>query len=125
MKNLFKTIVLALSLFSAYVLADVININTATKAELMRLNGIGETKAKAIIKYRKKSKFKSLADIKDVSGIGDKIYQDNSRKMKLSGKTKVTHPAARPASAKNSVKVSKTKPKKKPKTKSGKTQSKK
>lgn len=51
-----------------------ININTATEAELMTLTGIGESKAKAIIEYRKKNKFKTIEDIKEVSGIGDSVF---------------------------------------------------
>ena len=40
----------------------------------MTLPDIGDSKANAIIEYRKKSKFKSIEDIKKVSGIGDKLY---------------------------------------------------
>ena len=55
---------------------SIININTSTKEELMTLTGIGESKAEAIISYREKTAFTKIEDIKNVSGIGDSIYED-------------------------------------------------
>ncbi len=53
-----------------------ININTATEEELQTLSGIGESRAKAIIEYRnQKGKFEKIEDIKNVSGIGDALYE--------------------------------------------------
>lgn len=51
-----------------------ININNANIIELDKLPGIGEKTALKIIEYRKKQKFKAIAEIKNVSGIGDKKY---------------------------------------------------
>ena len=49
-----------------------ININTATEQELDQLQGIGQSTANKIIKYREENgKFKNIEDIKNVSGIGD------------------------------------------------------
>ncbi len=53
-----------------------ININTATKEELMTLKNVGESKALAIIEYRNKNGlFKTIDDLKNVSGIGDKLFE--------------------------------------------------
>ncbi|MDR1774363.1 MAG: ComEA family DNA-binding protein [Clostridioides sp.] len=53
-----------------------ININTADESELQKLDGVGEATAKKIIKYRtEKGPFKTINDIKNVSGIGDKKFE--------------------------------------------------
>jgi competence protein ComEA len=52
-----------------------ININLATLDQLTTLPGIGDTKANAIIAYRNKnSGFKSIEEIKEVSGIGNSTF---------------------------------------------------
>ena len=55
--------------------SDKVNINNATLEELMTLTGIGESKAKNIIAYREKEKFKTIEDIKNISGIGDALFE--------------------------------------------------
>ena len=52
-----------------------VNINKATKDELMTLPGIGESKADRILEYRGASgRFNSVEDIKNVQGIKDGVY---------------------------------------------------
>ncbi len=53
----------------------LVNINTASKDELMTISGIGESKANSIIEYRSKNKFESIEDIMNVPGIGEKFFE--------------------------------------------------
>ena len=52
-----------------------VNINTCSKEELISLPGIGEVIAGRIIEYRSNNPFRSIDDIKSVSGIGDKKFE--------------------------------------------------
>ncbi|MGG7324681.1 helix-hairpin-helix domain-containing protein [Clostridium baratii] len=55
---------------------DKVNINTADVNELNKLNGVGPSKANAIIKYREENgSFKSIEDIKNVSGFGEATFE--------------------------------------------------
>ncbi len=56
---------------------EKININTASQTELETLPGIGPSTSLKIINYRKENgNFKSIEDIKQVSGIGDAKYEN-------------------------------------------------
>lgn len=53
----------------------MVNINTANEEELQKLTGIGSSTASKIIAYRKEiGKFKSIEEIKNVSGIGESKF---------------------------------------------------
>lgn len=53
-----------------------LNINTATKEELILLNGIGEAFAERIITYRNTyGDFRNTEEIMNVYGIGEKLYE--------------------------------------------------
>ena len=59
-----------------------VNINTASKEKLETLPGVGETTAQKIIDYREANgKFKTIEDIKNVSGIGDAKYESLKDKI--------------------------------------------
>ena len=61
---------------SSVVVSGKISLNTATIDELMTLQGIGEAKAESIIKYREEvGAFQSIEELKEVSGIGDTIFE--------------------------------------------------
>lgn len=65
--------------------AGLININTAGQAELETLPGIGPALAQRIIEYRNSNgQFLSPADIKNVSGIGDKKFEQIKDKITVS-----------------------------------------
>lgn len=53
-----------------------LNLNTCTADELMTISGIGEVKASAIIEYREYlGGYTSVEQIKNIKGIGDKVYE--------------------------------------------------
>ena len=74
---------LLLLIFSFSFLFAAVNINSASKEELMTLKGIGETTAEAIIEYRKENKFTKIEDIKNVKGIGDKKFESIKKDIEV------------------------------------------
>ena len=53
-----------------------VNLNTTDSVGLQTLSGIGEKKAERILQYRQEhGSFKSIEELKEVSGIGDKTFE--------------------------------------------------
>jgi competence protein ComEA len=84
--KLFQSLLLTtILLFSSSVFAGKININTASAEQIaVAMNGVGENKAKAIVKYRSThGKFKTIAALENVTGIGEKTVEKNKANITL------------------------------------------
>ena len=56
--------------------SGLVNLNTATEADFQTISGIGQKRAQDIIAYREANgKFKSVDDLKNVTGIGAKTLE--------------------------------------------------
>lgn len=63
---------------------EIININTANKEQLMKISGVGKTKAEAIIAHREKNgDFKKKEDITKVRGIGKSTFEKIKDKIEV------------------------------------------
>jgi competence protein ComEA len=86
--NLVRTLTVAmLSLsFAAGAWAGPVDINRADAATIAKeLNGVGASKAKAIVDYREKNGgFKTADDLAKVKGIGPKMIERNRANIKTS-----------------------------------------
>ena len=83
--SIFATLVLLFSLVTGFAYANqpsAININTADVATLADLNGIGESKAEAIVAYREANgPFASVDDLANVKGIGARTVENNADRI--------------------------------------------
>jgi len=74
--------------------AAIVNLNTASPAELERLPGIGPRTAERIVEYRTKhGDFKKVEELMNVQGIGEKSF------LRLKPLISVTPPKASPSGA--------------------------
>lgn len=79
-----KKILVIMALFVSLVFGAV-DLNTASKKELMSVSGIGAKKADAIIEYRNKTPFKSIDELKNIKGIGDKLFDKIKNDVVVNG----------------------------------------
>lgn len=77
-------------IFPLFVFAGPVNVNTADAETISaELKGVGISKAKAIIEYRKKhGPFKSAADLSLVKGIGERTVELNRTDIRVSPEKK-------------------------------------
>ena len=99
MSRSIPAIVLMGLLVSAGVLADPVNINTADARTLAKeLNGIGLSRAQAIVDYREKNgPFKNADDLAKVKGIGMKVVEQNRANIRVDKSEKSKAAAAKPS----------------------------
>jgi competence protein ComEA len=99
-----KKFLLATILFFSFTVGAfaAVNLNTATVEQLEALNGVGPAKAQAIVDYRKKNgNFKTVDDLNNVPGIGDKTLAKLKPEITVSGTAPgVPAAAAKPVAAK-------------------------
>ncbi len=84
--KLFHSLILSMVLLiSASAFAAKLNINTANAEQISTsMSGIGDSKAKAIVEYRKThGNFKSIHDLENVDGIGSKTVEKNKANIIL------------------------------------------
>lgn len=78
----------ATSTRAAAAATGVVNLNTATEEELIRLPGIGPAKAQAILRMREqRGEFKKVEDVLRVRGIGRKTFRKLQPMLALEGQT--------------------------------------
>lgn len=72
-------------MFSSVAIASPVNINKASAEEIASaLNGIGQSRAEAIVVWREHNGgFKNAEDIMQVKGIGKAIYEKNRKDILL------------------------------------------
>jgi competence protein ComEA len=86
LKQVFLAAFAALFISFGAFAADKINLNTASAEQLQVLNGVGPATAAAIVEYRESNgQFNSVAELKDVKGIGDKKLQNLSENLTVNG----------------------------------------
>lgn len=76
--------VLLFSLFAGFAHAEpaTVNINSADIETLASLNGIGQSKAEAIVAYRDANgPFQSSEDLANVKGIGERTVEKNAERL--------------------------------------------
>lgn len=76
-----------LPLFADTTLEGQLNLNMATKEQLMLLPGVGPATAEKIIKYRERRSFQRPGQIMRIKGVGKKTYARLRPFLVLEGET--------------------------------------
>ena len=99
-----RSILLSALLAGGALAAETVDINAADAATLDRvLNGVGPSKAEAIVAHRKQhGAFKSADELAEVKGIGLSTIELNRDRIKIGAGTRTAAPAA-PAKPKPKV----------------------
>lgn len=108
-RNTLAALALALAFALPAFAATPVNVNKADAQTIATsLDGVGMSKAEAIVAYRDAhGPFKSADDLGNVKGIGDKTLARNHDAIRLTGSTKATGTdsgSAKPKRAKRSRK---------------------
>ncbi|AOY86758.1 competence protein ComEA [Marinobacter salinus] len=80
------TLVLLFTLLAGFAHAEptAVNINTADVATLADLNGIGQSKAEAIVAYREANgPFQAPQELANVKGIGERTVEKNAERLTI------------------------------------------
>lgn len=82
-----KPFVVALfALLCSHAALAAVNLNTASKDELVGLPGIGPAKAQAILDYRQQhGPFRAVEEVRKVRGIGEKLYLQIKPELTVTG----------------------------------------
>lgn len=97
LKKLFLAVLASLSFSFALAAVD---LNTATVEQLSTLKGIKAKKATAIVEYRQKNgAFKSVDDLKNVPGIGQKTVDKLRSELTVGAAAPAAQPKAAPKPA--------------------------
>ena len=95
--NILKSLVPALALSFPLLAsaASPVDINTADATTIAAaLNGIGESKARAIVEYREKhGPFRSADELAKVKGVGLKTVEKNREQIRVGAQPKPQKPA--------------------------------
>ncbi len=107
-KTLLASLVLSLALALPAFAAEQVDINSADAKTLAEgLNGVGMSKAEAIVAYRDEhGPFASAEDLSQVKGIGEKTVEKNRDNIVVGGskaKATASHKAAKAAPAANTA----------------------